>query len=507
MRLGHRLLTGGCLRGMALVVSAMGSLYTMPIMIHSLGNRWYSLWILAGTLVTYCGLTDIGLSQAVSQFFASAYGVRDKKRMNEVFTTGMVLYSIISFVIIVLSLLIAWISIQWIDSVEEKRTFFYIVVLFGMTFASQFHTRVAGGVLYSLVRHDLIVIGSIVENIVRVSLIVYTLTHGYGLIVLATITFSTNFLENLWQFNCVRVLCPELRIRKQYLTRDCYRSLFGYSTIAFVSNISNLFKLQLLPLLVTRLVSLEALALFSVAQRFLSYCSQLAKTVSDMLASVFSQLHSRGEKDKMYDALSITTSLGTICAGYIGLVIVLYGKSFIIAWLGESFIESSTLMYILAIPVCIEIITTPSKELLYGAARHKGLAYLHLIEFVSAILLAYVFGYYFGLIGIVIGFSIGIVPFEVIGIPLLISRFFKSHFFDQPIQVGYVILKWGMASVILFKIIHPYVKPNFYSLLEWNFIQLIISIPALYMSLPRDVRYKIYALLMINHSKEICVGE
>ena len=148
MRIGHKLLAGGVLRGGALAIGAILSLFTMPIMIHSLGNRWYSLWVLAGALIAYCGLTDLGLSQAISQFFSSAFGTKDKNRMNVVFNTGLLLYSIVFLVIMILGTIIAFVSTHWLDSPEEKRVFFYMMILLGVSFGLQFPIRVIQSLFY-----------------------------------------------------------------------------------------------------------------------------------------------------------------------------------------------------------------------------------------------------------------------------------------------------------------------------------------------------------------------
>lgn len=495
INLGRKLLTGGALRGFAVILSAIIGLFTMPILVHSLGTRYYGFWVLSTTLVFYCDLTDVGLSMAVTQSFSFAYGAKDKERMNIIIITSIVLYSLLSCIAILASFGVAYSSAYWLNSADEKYILFYTIILLGLTFATQFPARAISAILYSQVRHDLLMAGTITANIVRMGLIVYAVTHGYNLIALALITLIVGSLENIWQIACAIKIYPELLFKRKYFRLDCARSLLIYSSAFFVSNMANMFKLQSLPLLVTKFISVEAVALFAIAQRFLGYCSQLAKSVSDMLCSVFSQLHSGGNKSKLYEAFLIATSLATICSGYILLDVILYGKSFIQSWMGLDYLEAAILMNMLVIPVCIEIVMNPGKELLYGIAKIRGLIFLHSLELALVLILSSILGYFYGLMGIAMGFVIGIAPLELIVLPYLVISYFELKKVDFIKPILSVVIKWGFFATILYLVFHSRVEPTFLSLIVCNVIQLIIALPMMFYSLPKFVRVKLVAIL------------
>jgi len=53
----------------------LGSLYefTKLFIIHSIGDRWYGLWVIVGTLMGYYGLLDFGLASASQRFITKSF--------------------------------------------------------------------------------------------------------------------------------------------------------------------------------------------------------------------------------------------------------------------------------------------------------------------------------------------------------------------------------------------------------------------------------------------------
>src|SRR5215472_1624989 len=70
---------GSALRVVALAATTVVAFFLMPFLVHSLGDRTYGFWALAGTILGYYGLLDLGIVSAVQFHVASAAGEKDTR--------------------------------------------------------------------------------------------------------------------------------------------------------------------------------------------------------------------------------------------------------------------------------------------------------------------------------------------------------------------------------------------------------------------------------------------
>jgi O-antigen/teichoic acid export membrane protein len=68
------------------------SFLVTPVLVAGLGIRRYGLWALAGVLVNYLGLLDLGVGNAFVRFLAASRGEGDTGRFNGLVRTGILLY-------------------------------------------------------------------------------------------------------------------------------------------------------------------------------------------------------------------------------------------------------------------------------------------------------------------------------------------------------------------------------------------------------------------------------
>jgi Na+-driven multidrug efflux pump len=64
-----------------------------PLLVSSLGQRNYGVWVLVGTALEYYGLFDLGLAKAVMRFVSRAVGAGNREDANRYISTGVSLLS------------------------------------------------------------------------------------------------------------------------------------------------------------------------------------------------------------------------------------------------------------------------------------------------------------------------------------------------------------------------------------------------------------------------------
>lgn len=487
-----KFISGGTMGTLFIILSAVISLFSMPILIHSLGNHNYSLFSLIGSLVGICTLIDFGFNRAFNQFLSSAYGRKEQVSIDTIVSIGLVVNYTLALLLVFLIVLTSWLSSTfWITELNDKSLFVIVMLISGINSAIRFPIRVTGEILCLNIHYDWMAIGSMVETCLRVGLSVMLVLNGYGLIAIALISLITASLEGLWKFILVKRTTPEIKLTVRNFNWSVMKSMYRYSFVAFFSETADKLKYQILPLLVVNLVSLNSLVFLTIAQRLLDYGSLFVVTWSGMLTTIFGQLHGNQDQVQLEKILRQGTSLLTIVVSYLGLCLFLFSGPFISVWLGPDFNLSVEILLILIVPTCISSVMLLSKEFMFGIAKIKGLMILHILELVLMLSFAIPLGYFFGLKGIAWSIFISITSLEIIGVIWLISRVIQSSWYTIYGDSFIIVAKfWAFASVVIV-FIKPFIESSLGSLLLMNLLLGLIFIPIVWLLLPLPVQLKL----------------
>src|ERR1700730_9991059 len=72
-----------------LVVLGVISVILTPAMVHGLGNMYYGMWVLVGSLVDYSGLLDMGMRATLFRYVAYFRGANQRAGLNQTVATGV----------------------------------------------------------------------------------------------------------------------------------------------------------------------------------------------------------------------------------------------------------------------------------------------------------------------------------------------------------------------------------------------------------------------------------
>src|SRR3989338_1654259 len=102
------LLKGSVLRTFYFFASALVGLFLMPLMIHSLGDELYGMWMFAASLLGFYLLFDMGLSSATQRYVSQAIGRESHKEADVIANTSFVLFTVIGVFALLISFVLAY---------------------------------------------------------------------------------------------------------------------------------------------------------------------------------------------------------------------------------------------------------------------------------------------------------------------------------------------------------------------------------------------------------------
>ena len=202
--LGKRIIKGSFARFILLLFNIIISFYMVPVVINAIGDRFYGFWIIVGTFIGYYGILDLGLSSAVSRFASQAFGKGDYNEMNSVVNTSLVIFTILGFLVLCISIAVATLCPYFISNKYDVSLFRKIILIMGCSVAISFPIKTFIGVLISTVRYNLISYVEFIKLVIRTTLIIVFINNGFGILSLAVITFCVDGMGNLMYFFIVK---------------------------------------------------------------------------------------------------------------------------------------------------------------------------------------------------------------------------------------------------------------------------------------------------------------
>ncbi len=482
-----KLLSGSAFQVGFLVIAICVAFFLMPFIVHNLGDRYYGLWVLAGSLAGYNGFLDFGLATAVARFISKEHGQNNTKGMLTVSNSALAAYMLIGTGALLISIIVGFSSQLFMTDPVEANTFTAAIIILGISVALQFPVRSFGGIIASFIRQDLNVYADFIALVLRTSLVVWVLMAGHGIIALAFVTLGVNICSYLLQFYFMKRIFPEYTVKREYMKWSMVKNLYGYSWVAFISNFSNIMTMKLSPFVVAGTVGVNYVVFYAVAFRLLEHLEQAIKTVVNMTMPVFSRFDGQSNVQGLVIGFKYTMMISVIVLLYICISLVAYGEKFITIWMGPDYVQSYHIMVVLCLAYFAFLVQAPAKSLLFGMSKQVYNARIHATELVLSLSLSAAMGYTYGLMGIAAGLTIGII------IPELFVRGCVSKVI--PLQGFYrgelvsVFLKTAFFLVVFTTMTYGLVEYSYTSLFIWNVFQVMLFIPWLFLVvLPDDLK-------------------
>jgi O-antigen/teichoic acid export membrane protein len=438
----------------------------MPFVIRSLGDSIYGLWIFIGSFFDFYGLFDLGFASSVQRYVSRAIGIKDYKDANVVVNTSLFLFSIIGIIAFIFTIIASLLVPLFIKNIAEITLFRQIILILGISFAISLPMKVFYGVLTSHLRYDILTIINIAHLIIRSIFIFIFLKFGYGILALAFITLGTDIALYASCYFASKMIGNYIIFSRQLIKLQRIKSLFQYGIFTFINQIADKLRFGIDNFVITIFLGLSQVTVYSIASRLILYFINFVITATGIMVPVFSQYEGRGDYASIREKFLLTTKISTYLAIFIGGTFLLFGKQFIIRWVGLEYKNSYSILVVLVIPTIFALMQSPSVQLVYGLSKHRFFSISNSIEGVCNLLLSIVLVKYFGLMGVALGTAIPMFFIKLLVQPVYTCRIIEidlKEYYFKLLLPG--IIKSTTAFVIFWYIFKSYLVPKYSNLL------------------------------------------
>ena len=447
-----------------------------PFVIRFLGTEGYGVLLLVNLVPMYFNFADFGMSVASTKFASEAYGQGDPEKERAVVWTAVSIAAVSVSIIAVPIILFSFPIVSVLNVPAHLLTEANLALkISAAAFAIGVLASVLNSPMLARLRMDLVTTTGALTKVVAAAVVPIILFFGGGIAGAVTWTFLVAVFSLALVFFFSGRLLPGL-------TRPVFDStllapLLRFGASWFVAMIAAILLVNLEKLLLTKMVSVEALAYYSVAFTVANMAGMFSQAMSQSMMPAFSQLMTP-EKRSQFDALfarGIRFNIIWLLPAL--MVMVLAAESFFTLWAGEEFGRQSTLpFYILLAGLFFNILAYIPHASITASGRTDVFAKLYWIELAVYVVLAWLLIGRFGIIGAAIAWSLRVFldAFVIIALSKRIAgaKFaFFAHFGVLLAAIGVLILPIVLyASGLYFPIVLTagVIALGLYSILVWN---------------------------------------
>ena len=415
-----QLLTSSLFRFLERGIVVITSFLLTPFFINELGSAHYGLWLLILSILGWFNVVDLGFPQAVQRQVVQALELNDKKRVNVVFSTGIVLFTVLGgfsvLTLIGLTTVPAIFGVEGLDQITlvDILLILSVKVLWGFMM-NPFH-----GFFSGMLRFDIDANISSLNAIVKAAMVFLLLSdlNIWGAVVA---TLASDVLTNILKIYYAKRLFPELTFSVKLASKKEIKDLFSYSKHLVINGIANTIGTKSRPLIITQLFDLPSLALASIASNLIMHTSAFVSSITGVFSPLFNKKAAR--KENMEKLFNQTTNINLFSSTVLFLSLFIFGKVFIVLWVGNDFEYAVNLLYLGVISALFTAFSSSANTVLFAQANHKYISVITIMSVIFGVTLAIVLGLKFGLIGIAAGGLVNSLIFNVFAKIVLFKKY------------------------------------------------------------------------------------
>lgn len=389
--------------GAKLFVLTIGFILT-PVILHRIGAADFGLWALAGSLVGYGSLLDLGIAGGIIKYGAEYEARGDWDALQELVATALLLYAAIGVLALLLTL-VATLTFPILFHVSTANTYSarWLVLLMGLTLSIGFPAGVPSAILRGLQRFDLVNLLSSVATLISAVATVAVLWLGGGLVGMVAIGVPLTIIMQIPAVWFVRSAAPRLHLNWHTASWHEARRLFTFSLSLFAIQIGGQLQTKTDLLVIARFLPLTAVTPYAIALRLADIPQILTDQFLKLLLPMSSGLHASNDWDQLRAVYVTSTRLTLSLFLPVALPLMFLADSIITVWVGQAYASSAHLVIVLTLAGLIVTSQWPAGAILQGMAHHRLLAYSTVATGVANLVLSVILVHPFGVMGVALG--------------------------------------------------------------------------------------------------------
>ena len=443
----NQLKSGVVLSYTQMILSNLISIIFTPIVIRILGQDEFGVMSLAGAVIGYLSLLNLGLGGSYNYFYHKRKKEANEDGIAKLNGMYMTIFSVIAFVVFIVGMVIVFNArvvlgneITQSELDIAKKLMFISVLSMAITLP----TSVFGSYIFVHERfifsRVVSIIFTILNNVVKLSL----LFMGFRSVAITISAFVLTIINTLVTIiYSVKVL--KFKFCFSGFQLNMLKSMFTFSFFIFLNQIVDQINWSIDKYIIARFYGAASVAVYSIGASLNNYYVTISSTISGVFSPRINKWVSAEADDKSLTDLMI--KVGRIQFLVLSLIfsgLVFFGEYFIVGYYaGTGYEEAYRVVLILCAPVTIPLIQNVGIEIQRAKNKHKFRSVIYFIMAFFNLGISIPLCKHFGIIGCAIGTSASMFFANILlmnwyyhkKIGLNMFRFWKSIFRIFPSEI------------------------------------------------------------------------
>ncbi len=425
-----------------LVVMAACTAVLTPVMIHHLGAVDYGVWVLAGSVLDYYGLLDIGMRAAMFRYVGMFRGSSVREEVDRTFSSALFIVIVTAVVICALSVgLACYLPRVMTLRGTSPQVLSWLLLLLGSSVGITFPMRMLATYISAHGRWDLFNAAGIASTLTRGVAIVVVLEMGYGLLAVAITTLVVAILSLGQHILFVRIADSRVYVSKNLISGKRIRELFGFSVKSLLVSVGDYLRFYSDSAVIAAVLNVALVTPFSVATRLIECFKSVVVAAGGPVFGSMTELDGGYRQEEQKELLLRSTRLLALLSILGGVLLLVDGRALLRIWVGPELASAYPLLAILAAGYIVNLALHPMLLIIIARGQHGGLGVWTIAEGIVNIGLSIVWGRSYGLLGIAMG---TVVPM------LLIKLFVQPYYALRAAEMSaWTFVRRGLAKPLI----------------------------------------------------------
>ena len=468
----NQIKSGAILGYINMAVNLFVSLIYTKILLSHLGQSEYGLYALVASVIGYLSVLDMGFGNAMIRFISRSKAKNDdptnigENKINGVF---LFLYSIIG----IISLIIGFVLVANIDSIFKSLTVVelhkakIIMMILVLTVSLSFPLSIFDSYVVSCEKFKFAKVLALIKTLIVPFTMLPLLYMGYKAITMVVVTSLYTIIFHLITiYYCFKKLNMKISFSFKNIDTKFLKEIFGYSFFIFLNIIVDNIYNNTDQIVLGAVAGTVAVSIYSIAMKISQINMNFSTTISGLFFPKITKTLEEENGDKKVSDIFIKVSriqlyiMALVLFGFI-----IFGKQFIILWVGNEYIDAYYILLILMIPSIIPLTQNIGISILQAKNIHKFRSVIYIMIAILNVIISIPLAKRYAGIGAAVGTAIA----TLIGHILIMNFYYwKKAKIDIPRYWSRFVMFIIPLAIISFFVERLIAKINF------NFILLLI---------------------------------
>ena len=337
-----------------LVFGTLSAFYLTRLLIRSLGQDLYGMWLATGAVLGYAGLADLGIFGVMPWLFAEADGEKNREKMRSLLAHG-VLAGLAGGAIYAVFALVLWLLLPRLLHLSEvdRHTLRGPVLVMAAITVAGYPLRLFAALRTGLQDYRFMGTLGLIQPIVTLVVTASFTLSGLGLYGIALGVAVPGILTGAASMLRTRSKDPELVTAWPRPSRRVLKGIVLSGTGAWFASIGWQLAFATDSVVIAFLGYRDLVPMFTVTSRLGLTLMQMSWTLPDSTSVGLAQLNSEGHKDRVADVIGVLLRLHLVGAGLIACGVLAGNFGFVTIWIGSDLFGGPALNSAFAIDVVL----------------------------------------------------------------------------------------------------------------------------------------------------------